>query len=256
MWFGSDGNGVPRQKRFLSNVKKGITPMTIWKYQDVGHSQDATKKLKALFDNHMYFEYPKSVDLIKRCIQLYSQEDSLNLDFFSGSATTAHAVMDLNAEDGGHRKYIMVNLPEETDENSEAYKAGYKNICEIGKERIRRAGEKILADNKDKEGIENLDTGFRVFRVDSTNMNDVAIEPNLLEQNFLDEYESNIKADRTDLDLLFACLLAWGLPLDRKHESEDYHGFTIHSYNDGDLIACFDDNISEEAIKYMAKKSL
>ena len=115
-------------------------------------------------------------------------------------------------------------------------------------------GEKILADNKDKEGIENLDTGFRVFRVDSTNMNDVAIEPNLLEQNFLDEYESNIKADRTDLDLLFACLLAWGLPLDRKHESEDYHGFTIHSYNDGDLIACFDDNISEEAIKYMAKK--
>lgn len=254
VWFGSDGNGVPRQKRFLSNVKKGITPMTIWKYQDVGHSQDATKKLKALFDNHMYFEYPKSVDLIKRCIQLYSQEDSLNLDFFSGSATTAHAVMDLNAEDGGHRKYIMVNLPEETDENSEAYKAGYKNICEIGKERIRRAGEKILADNKDKEGIENLDTGFRVFRVDSTNMNDVAIEPNLLEQNFLDEYESNIKADRTDLDLLFACLLAWGLPLDRKHESEDYHGFTIHSYNDGDLIACFDDNISEEAIKYMAKK--
>lgn len=254
VWFGSDGNGVPRQKRFLSNVKQGITPMTIWKYQDVGHSQDATKKLKDLFDDHMYFEYPKSVDLIKRCIHLYSNNDSLILDFFSGSATTAHAVMDLNAEDGGKRKYIMVQLPEETDENSEAYKAGYKNICEIGKERIRRAGEKIITDNKDKEGIENLDTGFRVFRVDSTNMNDVAIEPNLLEQNFLEDYESNIKADRTDLDLLFACLLAWGLPLDRKHESEDYHGFTIHSYNDGDLIACFDENISEEAIKYMAQK--
>ena len=171
-----------------------------------------------------------------------------------GSATTAHAVMDLNAEDGGKRKYIMVQLPEESDENSETYKAGYKNICEIGKERIRRAGEKILTDNKDKEGIENLDTGFRVLKVDSTNMNDVAIQPSLLEQNYLDEFESNIKADRTDLDLLFACLLAWGLPLDRQYESESYDGFTIHSYNEGDLIACFDENISEEAIKYMAQK--
>lgn len=201
-----------------------------------------------------YFDNPKDPELIKYIAKRTTNKDSLILDFFSGSATAAHAVMDLNAEDGGKRKYIMVQLPEETDENSEAYKAGYKNICEIGKERIRRAGEKILADNKDKEGIENLDTGFRVLRVDSTNMNDVAIEPNFLEQDNLEELESNIKADRTDLDLLFACLLAWGLPLDRKHESEDYHGFTIHSYNEGDLIACFDEKISEEAIKYMAQK--
>lgn len=216
-------------------------------------STQGSKELVNL-DMDNIFSYPKPSKLIKYLIERNYEKDALIMDFFSGSATTAHAVMDLNAEDGGKRKFIMVQLPEETDENSEAYKAGYKNICEIGKERIRRAGEKILADNKDKEGIEKLDTGFRVLRIDSTNMNDVAIEPNLLEQNFLDEYESNIKADRTDLDLLFACLLAWGLPLDRKHESEDYHGFTIHSYNDGDLIACFDENISEEAIKYMAKK--
>lgn len=253
MWFGSDGDGVPRQKRFLSNVKKGITPMTIWKYQDVGHSQDATKGLKALFDGQMYFEYPKSVGLIKRCIQLYSKEESLILDFFSGSATTAHAVMDLNAEDGGKRKYIMVNLPEETEENSEAYKAGYKNICEIGKERIRRAGEKILADNKDKEGIENLDTGFRVLRVDSSNMKDVYFTPDNLEQNFLYDLESNIKEDRTELDLLFFCLLAWGLPLDKPYTSERIGSYAIHSYNDGDLVACFSDRVSEEITKYIAK---
>lgn len=251
--FGKTGAGKPQLKRFLSEAKnKGVTPKSIW--DDVGTTTNGTDELTKLFSKKKIFDAPKPVSLIKKIAVLGTYEDSLILDFFSGSATTAHAVMDLNVEDGGKRKFIMVQLPEETDENSEAYKAGYRNICEIGKERIRRAGDKILADNKDKEGIEKLDTGFRVLRVDSTNMNDVAIEPNLLEQNFLDEYESNIKADRTDLDLLFACLLAWGLPLDRKHESEDYHGFTIHSYNDGDLIACFDENISEEAIKYMAQK--
>lgn len=253
VWFGSDGDGVPRYKRFLNNVKQGITPMTIWKYQDVGHSQDATKKLKALFDGHMYFEYPKSVDLIKRCIQLYSNIDSLILDFFSGSATTAHATMELNAEDGGNRKYIMVNLPEETEENSEAYKAGYKDICEIGKERIRRAGDKILQDKKDKQGIENLDTGFRVLRVDSTNMKDVYYSPENLEQNFLDDLESNIKDDRTELDMLFSCLLAWGLPLDKEYTSDRIGSYTIHSYNDGDLMACFSERVSEDIIKHIAK---
>lgn len=163
--------------------------------------------------------------------------------------------MDLNAEDGGNRKFIMVQLPEETDENSEAYKAGYKNICEIGKERIKRAGDKILADNKDKEGIDKLDTGFRVLRVDSTNMNDVAINPDNLQQTYLDKLESNIKSDRTDLDLLFSCLLSWGFPLDRKYQSEDYKGLTIHTYNEGDLIACFSEEITEEAIKFIAMKN-
>lgn len=246
--WGNDENTQPRVKKRIDTVTELLKSV----YYEDGRA--STKLLENLLGSKKIFENPKPVNLIKRLINFSTNEDSLILDFFSGSATAAHAVMGLNAEDGGKRKYIMVQLPEETEENSEAYKAGYKNICEIGKERIRRAGEKILAASKDKEGIEKLDTGFRVFRVDSTNMNDVAIEPDLLEQNFLEKYESNIKADRTDLDLLFACLLAWGLPLDRKHESEDYHGFTIHSYNDGDLIACFDENISEEAIKYMAKK--
>lgn len=231
------------------------TPTSLWLDNRYSNVSNGTNEIKKLFnESSSMFDFPKSIYTVRDLISLDSDREKVVLDFFSGSATTAHAVMDLNAEDGGKRKYIMVQLPEETEENSEAYKAGYKNICEIGKERIRRAGEKILADKKDKEGIEKLDTGFRVLRVDSTNMNDVSIEPNLLEQNFLNEYESNIKADRTDLDLLFACLLAWGLPLDRKYESETYQSFTIHSYNDGDLIACFDENISEEAIKYMAKK--
>lgn len=255
IWFGAKGDGTPRKKTFLSEVQAGLRPNTILFHEEAGHNQEAKQETKALFDGVGVFDGPKPVRLLKLLSTIADLKDGdIVLDFFSGSATTAHAVMDLNAEDGGKRKYIMVQLPEETDKNSEAYKAGYKNICEIGKERIRRAGEKILTDNKDKEGIENLDTGFRVLKVDSTNMNDVAIQPSLLEQNYLDEFESNIKADRTDLDLLFACLLAWGLPLDRKHESEDYHGFTIHSYNEGDLIACFDENISEEVIKYMAQK--
>ena len=144
IYWGKDGNSCWAPKMFLSEVKQGVTPMTIWKYTEVGHSQDATKALKALFDGHDYFDYPKSIDLIKRCCQLYSQKESIILDFFSGSATTAHAVMLLNSEDEGNRKYIMVQLPEPTNEKTEAYKAGYKNICEIGKERIRRAGKQLL----------------------------------------------------------------------------------------------------------------
>lgn len=164
IWFGEDGNNVPRIKRFLSEVKNTVTPMTIWKYTEVGHSQNAKQKLKKLFDGKSYFDYPKSIDLIKRILELYTDSDSIVLDFFSGSATTAHATMQLNSEDNGNRKFIMVQLPELCNEKSEAYKNGYKNICEIGKERIRRAGEKIKEENKDKEGIENLDIGFKVFK--------------------------------------------------------------------------------------------
>ena len=163
--FGDAGDGVPRVKKFLTEVKDSITPMTIWKYKEVGHSQDAKQKLKKLFDDNSYFDYPKSVELIKRMVELYTYDDSIILDFFSGSATTAHAVMQLNAEDGGNRKFIMVQLPEEYPEKSEARNAGYDNICEIGKERIRRAGDKILKDNKDKEGIEKLDIGFKVIKI-------------------------------------------------------------------------------------------
>lgn len=171
-----------------------------------------------------------------------------------GSSTTAHAVMQLNAEDGGNRKFIMVQLPEKTDEKSEAYKAGYKNICEIGKERIRRAGKKILEDKKDKEGIENLDIGFRVLKLDDTNMKDVYYSPADFSQDLLSMLESNVKSDRNDLDLLFGCLLEWGLPLSMPYASEQIEGCTVHTYNDGDLIACFDENIPDEVVKTIARR--
>ena len=226
--------------------------MTIWKYSDVGHSQDATKRLKDLFDGKAYFDYPKPVALIKRTLQLYSSKDSIVLDFFSGSATTAHAVMQLNAEDGGHRKFIMVQLPEKCDETSEAYKAGYKNICEIGKERIRRAGDKIKSESP--MTTQDLDIGFRVLKLDDTNMKDVYYAPDDYDQGMLAGLESNIKDDRTDLDLLFGCLINWGLPLSLPYKSEQIDGCTVHTYNDGDLIACFDANIPESVVKEIAKR--
>ena len=162
--------------------------------------------------------------------------------------------MQLNAEDGGHRKFIMVQLPETTDEKSEAYKAGYKNICEIGKERIRRAGKKILEENSDEEGIENLDVGFRVLKLDESNMTDIYYSPDEYSQDLLSKLESNIKTDRNDLDLLFSCLLEWGLPLSLQYSSQQIEGYTVHNYNDGDLIACFDENIKDSVIKEIAKK--
>ncbi len=252
IWFGETGDNVPRIKRFLSDVKQGITPMTVWKYTEVGHSQDAAQKLKKLFDGKAFFDYPKSVELIKRCVQLYSSEDCIVLDFFSGSATTAQAVMQLNAEDGGHRKFIMVQLPEETDAKSEARKAGYENICAIGQERIRRAGKKITEENPLM--TQNLDVGFRVFKLDETNMNNVYYSADEYSQNLLVMLESNVKADRTDLDLLFGCLLEWGLPLSLPYTSETIEGCTVHTYNDGDLIACFDENIPDSVIKTIAKR--
>lgn len=207
-----------------------------------------------------YFDYPKSIDYILNTIYMGSDSDSIILDFFSGSATTAHAVMQLNAEDGGHRKFIMVQLPEPCDEASEAYKAGYKNICEIGKERIRRAGEKILkeqlANNNSTLNSPNskLDIGFRVLKLDSTNMKDVYYAPCDYDQDFLHQLESNIKDDRTDLDLLFGCLIEWGLSLSLPYKFEQIDGCTVHTYNDGDLIACFDANVPENVVKEIAKR--
>ena len=252
IWFGSDGNGVPRMKRFLSELRKtGVTPMTIWKYEEVGHSQDATKALAGIFDGKKYFDYPKPVDLIKRCISLYSSPDSLILDFFSGSATTAHAVMQLNAEDGGKRKYICVQLPEETPEGSEARKAGYDTICEIGKERIRRAGKKI----KEEAGLmgQDLDTGFRVLRTDSSNMEDVYFEPAGLEQQDLFTQVDSVKADRSELDLLFGCMVDWGVELSYPLRKEEVDGKHLHIVNEGALVACFDKEISVEAVSRIAE---
>ncbi|MBQ9207404.1 MAG: site-specific DNA-methyltransferase [Treponema sp.] len=199
---------------------------------------------------------PKSVLLMKTLINSVTLEknksEAIILDFFSGSATTAHATMQLNAEDGGKRKFIMVQIPELTDEKSEAYKAGYKNICEIGKERIRRAGKKIKEENS--LTTQNLDIGFRVLKVDDSNMKDVYYSASEYEQDKLDMFESNIKDDRTDLDLLFGCLLDWGLPLSLPYTSESLGKFTIHTYNNGDLVACFNEDVSEDVVKEIARK--
>lgn len=258
----------------------------------IGMSLDGTKEITKLF-NGKIFSFPKTVKLIKYLIDISTKNDdnAIIIDFFSGSATTAHAVMRLNAEDGGNRKFIMVQCQEKTDENSEAYKAGYKNICEIGKERIRRAGKRIYetylnegqeirdiakrkkenpnqlmwhADaywedspehkEKNKKIADSIDIGFRVLKIDESNMRDVYYTPAEYSQTMLDDMESNIKPDRTSLDLLFGCLLEWGLPLSMPYSSEEIEGVTVHTYNDGDLIACFDENIPESVITTLAKR--
>ena len=253
IWFGPDGNSVPSMKRFLSELRKtGITPMTIWKYTEVDHSQGATQKLAQLFDGKKYFDYPKPVELIKRCVSLYSDKNSIVLDFFSGSATTAHAVMQLNAEDEGHRKFIMVQLPEKTDEKSEAYKAGYKTICEIGKERIRRAGKKIKEENADKEGIDKLDIGFRVLKLDSSNMQDVYYTPKEFTER--DLFADNVKEDRTAEDLLFQVMLDLGVELSATIEQRTMGDKQVFFVNGNCLVACFDTDITEETIKEIAQQ--
>lgn len=246
-----DENGVMRKGTQLSMITNVF-------------NQEGTKEFANLMGDKRFFDFPKPVELICQLLKLeingLSGESAIILDFFSGSATTAHAVMQLNAEDGGHRKFIMVQLPEKCDEKSEAYKAGYKNICEIGKERIRRAGEKILkeqlANNNSTLNSPNskLDIGFRVLKLDSTNMKDVYYAPCDYDQDFLHQLKSNIKDDRTDLDLLFGCLIDWGLPLSLPYKSEQIDGCTVHTYNDGDLIACFDANVPESVVKEIAKR--
>lgn len=207
-------------------------------------------EVQKLFDNHKYFDYPKSVALMLSLIS-FTNKSAFILDFFSGSATTAHAVMQLNAEDGGNRKFIMVQLPEKTDEKSEAYKAGYKNICEIGKERIRRAGKKIKEENADKEGIDKLDIGFRVLKLDSSNMQDVYYTPKeFTEQNL---FADNVKPDRTAEDLLFQVMLDLGVELSATIEQRVIDGKQVFFVNDNYLVACFDENIAESTITEIAK---
>lgn len=263
VWFGEDGGNMPRLKRYLSNVQQGMTATTIWKYTDVGHNQEGRQELKKLFDNQGYFDGPKPVRLLSRILQIANlSKDSIILDFFSGSATTAHAVMKLNAEDGGNRKFIMVQLPEETDEKSEAYKAGYKNICEIGKERIRRAGKKIAeeieqanAQLKIGEEPKNApDIGFRDLKVDSTNMKEVYYNPAEYTQTKLGELVDNIKPDRTPEDLLFQIMLDLGILLDSKIEETVIDGKKVFSVADGYLLACFDSNVTDETVTGIAKR--
>ena len=253
IWFGEDGNSFPRKKRFLSDVQNGRTASTIWLSEEVGHNQTATREVKQLFNDNKYFDFPKPVSYIKQMLMVSTKKDDLILDFFSGSATTAHAIMQLNAEGGGNRKFVMVQLPEETTEDSEAYKAGYKTICEIGKERIRRAAAKIKEESP--LTTQNLDTGFRVFRVDETNFNDrILVSPGEYKQTQLDFYADNIKPDRTDLDLLFGSILAWGLQLDMPMETEEVDGCKIYTVNDGDLVACFAEKVTDKVIEAMAEK--
>lgn len=249
--FGKTGEGGPQRKRFIWEAQeRGKVAKTWW--DDVETTTNGTQLVKKLFGGVTVFDNPKPVGLIKRFLQLSTNKESVVLDFFSGSATTAHAVMQLNAEDGGHRKFIMVQLPEPCDEQSEAYKAGYKTICEIGKERIRRAGEKIKEENP--LTTQDLDTGFRVLKLDESNMKDVYYAADEYDQQNLIDMISNIKEDRTDLDLLFGCLLDWGLPLSLPYTSEQIDGCTVHTYNDGDLIACFDVNVPESVVKEIAKR--
>ncbi len=253
VWFGETGGNMPRLKRFLCDVQQGMTATTIWKYTEVGHNQEGRQELKKLFDNKGYFDGPKPLRLISRILTIANlSANSIILDFFSGSATTAHAVMQLNAEDGGNRKFIMVQLPEETPEDSEARKAGYNTIPEIAKERIRRAGKKIKEESP--LTTKDLDTGFRVFRLDDSNYENVEHSPKDWNQDQLDLFLNNIKADRSELDLLFGCMLDWGVKLSLSMTQEQVDGKTIYTVNEGDLVACFAENVTENVVKAMAEK--
>ena len=287
----SDGNWSVQFKQYLNLNGKKPRSMTM----DFGGSIEGKSDIRSLFDNDKIFGYPKSVKFIKTLLNTINDKKAIILDFFSGSATTAHAVMQLNAEDGGNRKFIMVQLPEKTDEKSEAFKAGYKNICEIGKERIRRAGKKIKEDLKNNgkdmrhlakevpkaeqlkidgfsepiiparwgnadETTENeqmasdLDTGFRVLKLDSTNMKDVYYNPAEITIDTIMGTVDNIKEDRTPEDLLFQVMLDLGVLLSSKIEKSTIGGKTVFNVEDSYLIACFDDNVTDEVITAIAKQ--
>ena len=268
--FGKSGRARPVQKVFLKN--RELTKRKAESWWDVhGMNEDATAEMSALFGLPKIFSHPKPTKLLKNLCSIVVEDNDVVLDFFAGSSTTADALMQIAAEKNIRLKYIMVQLPEDLEEslinadnNAKAYfqtAIDFLNginkpllLTEIGKERIRRAGEKIKEENKDKEGIENLDIGFRVLKLDSTNMKDVYYVAGEYTQDLLAGMEDNIKDDRTDMDLLYACLLDWGLPLSMPHTHEKIGGFTVHIYNDGDLIACFDKHISDAVVKEIAKR--
>lgn len=246
-----DNTGAPFLKRYLSEVRQGLTLPTIM--TEFGYSQTSAAEADKIFGTKGVFEYAKPTTLLNPLVRVGTpNKDEYVLDFFSGSATTAHAVMQLNNEDGGHRKFIMVQLSEKTDSKSAAYKAGYKTICEIGKERIRRAGAKI----KEEAGLaaQNLDTGFRVLKCDTSNMKDVYYNPAEYEVNMFSRLEDNIKEDRTPEDLLFQVMLDLGVLLSSKIEETTIAGKKVFNVEDNYLIACFDSDVSEETIKAIAKQ--
>ena len=252
IWFGKDGDGTPRLKTFLSEVQQGLRPNSIIFHSEGGHNQEGKQETKALFDGAGVFDGPKPVRLLSYLLTIANcDSDSIILDFFSGSATTAHAVMKLNAEDGGKRKFIMVQLPEVTDEKSEARKAGYANICEIGKERIRRAGKKVREEAG--QAADGLDAGFRVLKLDSSNMEDVFYTPEDFNEQHLFNYVDNVKSDRTPLDLLFQVLPELGIELSAKIEERDVNGKKVFFVDGTYLIATFDTEVNESTVTEIAK---
>ena len=266
--FKSDFSGIIR--KIYLNDQVGRTPENLWDGPKYGTTRQSAAMIKELFNGIQVFDTPKPIELVQNMLALLRDPCGIVLDFFSGSATTAHAVMQLNAEDGGHRKFIMIQLPEKCDENSEAAKAGYKTICEIGKERIRRAGDKILAEQQAKEktaadktdlfdstsdkpaAAKPLDIGFRVLKIDDSNMKDVYYSAGEISQQDLVEQISNVKDGRTDMDLLFGCLVDWGVPLSLPIKTETIENLQVYNVNDGDLVACFANDIPEAAIRQIA----
>lgn len=240
------------QKDYLEG-RSLVKPTSSWTFKDVNSERGTEQFVNLGFDKRI-FPKPKPIGTIYRCCKLVTnnRRDSIILDFFSGSSTTAHAIMKINAEDGGNRKFIMVQLPEETPEDSEARKAGYNTIPEIAKERIRRAGKKIKEESPLTTA--DLDTGFRVFRLEEGNYEDVKLSPKDYNQDDLDLFLNNIKTDRNDLDLLFGCMLDWGVQLSLPMTQEVVDGKTVYTVNDGDLVACFAENVSEDVVKAMAEK--
>ncbi|SEM01590.1 adenine-specific DNA-methyltransferase [Butyrivibrio sp. ob235] len=239
--FSSKGKGGLRRKQYL-DVSAGRVATNLWMYDEVGHTGEAYKELSNLFGGKSPFDTPKPVRLLERIIDIATDENSIIMDFFSGSGTTAHAVMKANSKDGGHRKFILVQIPEEYRFD------GYNNLCEIGEKRIQLAAENISSN------LSSIDIGMRVFRVDEGNMNDIYYSADRYSQGIVAAMESNIKPDRTDLDLLFGCIIDWGLPLSLPYTSEEIFGVRVHTYNNGDLIACFDENVPEAVVKEIAKR--
>ena len=250
IWFGKDGGNVPRLKRFLTDVKDGVTPMTIWYHKDVGHNQEAYQECRKIFDGKQFFSTPKPIRLLKRILHIGSSDDDLIVDFFSGSSSTAHAVMELNAEDSANRKHIQVQLPELLENKNDAIKEGYKNITEIGKERIRIAAKKIAKENPDKS--KELDLGFKVFKLDSSNIKGWDGNPDNLEESLFDAV-SNIKNDRTEEDVLYEILLKYGLDLTLPIEEKKIEGVTVFNVGLGALFICLADTITSKVAEGIGK---
>jgi len=254
IWWGKSGESIfPMEKKFLSEAKAGVVNQSWWPYDFAGSTRNANAEIKELFDGGRPFDTPKPTKLIKRIVQMATDRDSLIMDFFSGSATTAHAVMLQNAEDAGARRFIMIQLPEECEPASEAFKSGYKTISEIGQERIRRAGKKIKEENAGKEGVDKLDIGFRVLKIDTSNMQDVYYIPDAVTQDLLSSQVDNIREDRTPEDLLFQVLLDWGVDLALPISQQTIAGKNVFFVDGNALLACFDKGIDEAFVKQIAE---